>query len=292
MFGFWNKKADSPDADAKPFQAVVPERAVSPDVEPPDDATAADESESVEDLEAAYLRALEAVDSVGELAAEVLVEARRAGEDGPDNAVEAAAAPTDGDDEVAEGGEPVDDAEPASSQEDAPRVTPRQIVEALLFVGGRPLTSRQVSDVLGGSNTPDRVDDLIADLNSEYSRQQRPYEVRLVEGGYRLQLMQPFEKVRARVFGVGPREVKLAQNALEVLALVAYQQPVTRDEVAEAGIPGAAGLLRQLLRRRLIELHRGEEGGVDTYQTTDRFLDVFGLRSLGDLPRPEAVSLR
>ncbi|MCA9052761.1 MAG: SMC-Scp complex subunit ScpB, partial [Planctomycetaceae bacterium] len=212
-------------------------------------------------------------------------------EDGDDGAWEQADAEAAVESAAVDSGE-ADPADTTPAVDDAPRVTPRQIVEALLFVGGRPLTSRQIADVLGGSHTPDRVDDLVSDLNREYARQQRPYEMRLGEGGYRLQVTAPYEKVRARVFGIGPREVKLAQNALEVLALVAYQQPVSREEVEATGIKGAAGLLRQLLRRQLVELHRGEDGTADTYRTTDRFLELFGLRSLKDLPRPEAVNLR
>ena len=291
MFGFFKKPSDPP-PEERPFQAVVPERSPAPEGAPQTaEALMGDAEWSVDEIEAAYLRALEAAESVDGLT----VPAE------PEDFAEAGAGgewlPPDTTGLAEEAGVDIAEAEPEPADEgtprqDAPRVTPRQIVEALLFVGGRPLTSRQVADVLGGSHTPDRVDDLVSDLNSEYTRQQRPYEVRLGEGGYRLHVTTPYEKVRARVFGIGPREVKLAQNALEVLALVAYQQPVSRAEVEETGIKGAAGLLRQLLRRQLIELHRGEGSAADTYRTTDRFLELFGLRSLKDLPRPEAVNLR
>lgn len=289
MFGFFKKPSD-PTPEERPFQAIVPERTPSPDAEQPiADGAAGDADWSVDEIEAAYLRALEAAESVEGLAE--ATESSAPVEDGDDGAWEQADAEAAVESAAVDSGE-ADPADTTPAVDDAPRVTPRQIVEALLFVGGRPLTSRQIADVLGGSHTPDRVDDLVSDLNREYARQQRPYEMRLGEGGYRLQVTAPYEKVRARVFGIGPREVKLAQNALEVLALVAYQQPVSREEVEATGIKGAAGLLRQLLRRQLVELHRGEDGTADTYRTTDRFLELFGLRSLKDLPRPEAVNLR
>jgi segregation and condensation protein B len=92
------------------------------------------------------------------------------------------------------------------------------------------------------------------------------------------------------VYGLGPKDVKLSQDALEVLALVAYQQPVTRVDVEATGKPNAAALLRQLLRRELIRLERGDGSADDVrYFTTSRFLQLFGLASLDDLPRAEDV---
>jgi segregation and condensation protein B len=169
-------------------------------------------------------------------------------------------------------------------------VTPKQVVEALLFVGGQPLTGKRLADLLGGEFTHDHVDQLIDELNGMYEQEGRPYEVRLGEGGYRLGLRPEFERVRDRVYGYGPKEVKLSQDALEVLALVAYQQPVTREAVEQTGKTNAPAVLRQLLRRELIALHRGD--GDVTYHTTPRFLQLFGLGSLDDLPLPEDLMFK
>jgi segregation and condensation protein B len=130
-------------------------------------------------------------------------------------------------------------------------------------------------------------------LNDLYGQEGRPYEVRLGEGGYRLELRPEFERVRDRVYGYGPKEVKLSQDALEVLALVAYQQPVTREIVEQTGKTNAPALLRQLLQRELISLRRGDGGKDDvTYRTTPRFLQLFGLGSLDDLPLPEDLMFK
>jgi segregation and condensation protein B len=265
-------------ADDKPFRAIVP---------PPDAAPFADEPSeaawSADELEAAYQRALQAAEEAAPsavLGGEPPLEGEdsRADLDGPEAATASAsgAAATTGD----------------GSPSAAPRIHPRQIIEVFLFVGGRPLTARQFADLIGERTSPEDVERWIAELNDLYRRQRRPYEILLTAGGYHLQLHPEFEKVRARVYGVGPREVKLAQGALEVLALVAYRQPLTRAAVEEAGIPGAAALLRQLLRRQLISLERADEGGEPTYRTTPRFLELFGLRSLADLPRPELIAQR
>jgi len=206
------------------------------------------------------------------------------GATGADSTAPSAAAPSSASDGPA--------SQSAPPSDEPPRITPRQIVEVFLFVGGRPLTVKQLADLLGGSVAPEHVERWIDDLNREYQRQRRPYEIRLHEGGYRLDLRPEHDKVRARVFGIGPREVKLAQNALEALAFVAYEQPTTRSEVEAAGIPAAAGLLRQLLRRELIALERSAGDDEPTYRTTPRFLELFGLRSLQDLPRSELVNRR
>ncbi len=165
----------------------------------------------------------------------------------------------------------------------AARLAAWQVLEALLFVGGQPLTGRHLADILGGSHTHEQVDQLLVDLNQTYLREGRPYEIRLTEGGYRMLLKPEFAAVRSRVFGQGPKDVKLTQDALEMLAFVAYQQPVTREAAEETGKPNANALLRQLLRRELVVLKRDESG--ETYHTTKRFLDLFGLSNLDDLPQ-------
>ncbi|MFV0442945.1 MAG: SMC-Scp complex subunit ScpB [Planctomycetaceae bacterium] len=289
---FFGRKPAAAEEEETPFQAVVQPQAAPQ----PDPAALLPETESseagwsVDEIEAAYMRALEAAESVDapDFIPEVEVEDLATEETDLADVYVADETPSSAPDDDAR----ADNATSTTTIDEAPRVTLRQIVEALLFVGGRPLTSRQLADVLGGSTTAEQVDDLVVDLNTEYSRQQRPYLVRLGEGGYRLDLHSEFDKVRARVFGIGPREVKLTQNALEALALVAYQQPISKAEVEDSGIHGASGLLRQLLRRELIVLQRGSDGEPDTYRTTPRFLELFGLRSLADLPRPEAVNLR
>lgn len=171
-------------------------------------------------------------------------------------------------------------------------VTPKQVIESALFVGGSPITAKKLCGLLRGSFQPDAVERMIDDLNVEYSAEQRPYEIRLGDGGYRLELRPEFDRLRQRVYGMGPREVKLSQEVLEVLAVVAYRQPVTPQEV-EACKPNSGNLLRQLIRRDLVGITSGERKRSDvTYHTTERFLSLFGLGSLDELPRPEDIEVK
>lgn len=172
------------------------------------------------------------------------------------------------------------------------RITPHQVLEAALFVGGEPLTTRRLVHLLRDEFTTDFVDEALSTLNRTYEAEGRPYEIRLVEGGWQLALRGEFEKVRHRVYGLGPKEVKLSQEALEVLAVVAYHQPLSAEEIETLGKPSPNGALRQLLRRELIAIERGEGRKDIKYRTTDRFLQLFDLQTLEDLPHAEEIAFK
>jgi segregation and condensation protein B len=172
------------------------------------------------------------------------------------------------------------------SAEERLNVSPAQVIEAALFVGGGPLTARKICGLLRGSLETREVEQTIDKLNDDYLAQARPYEIRLGDGGYRLELRPQYDRLRHRVYGSGPREVRLSQDVLEVLALVAYLQPISEREIVERGKQNAGNLLRQLLRRDLIAFERGPGGRKDVqYHTTARFLSVFGLGGLDELPQ-------
>ena len=85
------------------------------------------------------------------------------------------------------------------------------------------------------------------------------------------------------------RMVRLDGEALDVLAVVAWNQPVARDRLVEFGCDAAPTTLRMLVRRGLLELVPGETKDAEpAYRTTRKFLDVFRLESLADLPSPDA----
>ncbi len=95
-----------------------------------------------------------------------------------------------------------------------------------------------------------------------------------------------YRNLRERMYG-GPRETRLAQPALDVLSVVAYRQPVSKAEIDSIRGTDSAATLRQLVRLNLVAVrHRAEATGREVrYGTTARFLQVFGLSSLDELPR-------
>jgi segregation and condensation protein B len=159
--------------------------------------------------------------------------------------------------------------------------TPIQIIEALLFVGGPAVTAEQAAEAIRGL-TADQFRECVDTLNRVYRSQNRPYSVVHGPAGYVLRVGRKYAAVRERLYG-GPREARLNQPALDVLSLVAYRQPVGKAEIDGARGIDSAGVLRQLVRLGLIASETGAEGQ-PAYRTTARFLEVFHLRDLNDLP--------
>ncbi len=172
-----------------------------------------------------------------------------------------------------------------SSHSTVPPPLPR-IIEALLFVGGAPLTAVRACEAVRGL-TPEQFKEIVENLNRDYRRQGRPYRVQLRDDGYELALQPRFRAVTERLHG-STREARLSPAALDVLALVAYRQPLTRQEVESLRGSDAGGVLRQLVRLGLVAVKRGETNPrAVVYATTARFLALFQLRSLEDLPRTQ-----
>ncbi|MBY0460360.1 MAG: SMC-Scp complex subunit ScpB [Gemmataceae bacterium] len=163
--------------------------------------------------------------------------------------------------------------------------SPEQLVEAMLFVGGPPLAAEVACGAVRGL-TADRFQQAVATLNKRYRDQRRPYTIEAREGGFALAVRAQFRGLREKLFG-GPREARLGQPALDVLSVVAYRQPVGKAEVDAVRGTDSGTPLRQLVRLGLIAVqHRADATGREVrYGTTFRFLTVFGLSSLDELPR-------
>lgn len=177
--------------------------------------------------------------------------------------------------------------EAAGTADDACRVNPASILEALLFVGlpgGAPISSRTVAGLMRGVR-PQEIDDLAADLGRRYEADGCPYEVAPQDSGWVMRLRPEFGRFGGVLEGRA-RLVRLDAEALDVLALVAWNQPVARDRLVELGCDARPATLRQLVRRGLLELRTDGPGNEPAYRTTARFLEVFKLESLADLPRP------
>jgi segregation and condensation protein B len=192
---------------------------------------------------------------------------------------------------------------PQSSMEQAANVeaneltTAAQVIEALLFVGGQSLTPQTICGVLRSEFDARLVEEAIDGINQRYAVQNRPYEIRIVNGGYEIVLRPEFEPVRNRVYGYGPKQVRLSNDTLEILALIAYQQPLSRPAIDELCQRNVGAQIRQLLQRQLIRIDRGEPAGRDAaaqpvYRTTPRFLQLFGIGALDEMPHIDDVAFK
>ena len=159
----------------------------------------------------------------------------------------------------------------------------RRIVEALVLASPEPVTAARLASVVPDA-TPGLARELVEELNREYAEQGRAFEIVEVAGGYqlrtRLDLASYVRELQPR------RTVRLSRASLETLAVIAYKQPVTRAEIEHVRGVDAGAVLRSLLERDLIRIagHREIPGRPMLYATTRRFLEVFGLASLEDLP--------
>lgn len=171
-------------------------------------------------------------------------------------------------------------------------ITPRTILEAMLFVGhpgNEPLTSRQVAGLMRGVR-PQEIDALVNELNASYRDEGCPYQIVSVGAGYQLELLDEYAPLRDKFYGRA-KDARLSQAAVDVLAIVAYRQPIGREEIDALRGKPSGGVLSQLVRRRLLRIERGQEPPRRiNYFTTDRFLELFGLQTLDDLPQSQDES--
>lgn len=167
-------------------------------------------------------------------------------------------------------------------------LSPRTILEAMLFAGhpeNEPLTSEQVAGLMRGVR-PQEIDDLIAEINEVYQAEGAAYTIVSDGAGYRLALIDDLSGLRDKFHG-RVRDARLTQAAIDVLAVVGYNQGSTLDDVDKLRGKPSGAILSQLVRRQLLRLERSQEKPrVTRYFTTERFLQLFGLSSLEELPHP------
>jgi segregation and condensation protein B len=175
--------------------------------------------------------------------------------------------------------------EPEDLRPPLAQVMPEQILEAMLFVGGAPLTLEAISTVIRGF-TAERVREVVDGLNRKYRVQNRPYTIEARETGFVMAVKPAFRAVRERLYG-GPKETRLSQPLLDVLSLVAYRQPISKGEIDALRGADSVAHVRQLVRLGIIAVtQRGDnEKTAVGYGTTRRFLEIFQLTSLDELPR-------
>ena len=159
----------------------------------------------------------------------------------------------------------------------------RALLHTSLLGAGRPLSLKELSKVLQLS--PDAVLDAVEDLKQVLYEQDLGLFLEEVAGGYRLIVQPTLYADLAGIFSPPPLP-KLSNAAIEILALIAYKQPITRGELEAARGTSCSSPLETLQERDLVKVvgHKDVVGKPRLYATTDRFLLEFGLKSLEDLP--------
>jgi segregation and condensation protein B len=162
-----------------------------------------------------------------------------------------------------------------------------RLLEALLFSTHHPLTAGRLAELMDLPATKP-VRQAIKDLNAQYEESHRSFRVEQVAGGYQLLTLPEFgehlQKLHQREI-----DTKLTKAALETLASIAYKQPILRADIEAIRGVACGETIRSLMEKRLVNIAgRAEEPGRPIlYGTTKRFLEVFGLNTLKDLPQSE-----
>ncbi len=162
-------------------------------------------------------------------------------------------------------------------------LSPKAALEALLLVSSDPVSASALAQAL--DIAPGEAASLLAELKVEYEEANRGFQLREVAGGWRL-FTHPAFHDQVEAFVLSWDTQKLSQAALETLAVIAYHQPATREQVRGIRGVNSDGVISSLVDKGLVrELGRdAEHGQAILYGTTNAFLEKFGLRSLKDLP--------
>jgi segregation and condensation protein B len=161
-------------------------------------------------------------------------------------------------------------------------------VEAILFATDSPLTLARVAQV---AQVPQReVKAAIATLNERYKEASCAFAIEEIAGGFQMLTLPEFHDVLSRLLKAR-NDSKLSQSAMETLSIVAYRQPILRADIESIRGVASGEMLRGLMERQLVKIVGRAEvvGRPMLYGTTKRFLEVFGLASLEDLPNAEEL---
>jgi segregation and condensation protein B len=163
----------------------------------------------------------------------------------------------------------------------------KQLVEALLFSSSDPLTFNKIREVTDSFHPvkPRILQQLIEELKQEYDAQGRAFQLDEINNGYLLRTRKEYGK-HVELLYRNRRLEKLSPAGAEVLAIIAYKQPITRSQIEAIRGVDSSGVLQSLVERELIHpVGRLEAAGRPTlYGVTENFMKYFGLRNIEDLP--------
>ncbi len=187
----------------------------------------------------------------------------------------------DTDAEVAEDG-----SQPAEDAEQTPTV--ESVIEAILFASEEPLSDSRLAGIV--ETTTKQVRDCIDSLNEKYERNHSAFRVEQIAGGHQMLTLPTYNVWLKKMLKVRS-DNKLSPAAMETLAIIAYKQPVIRVDIEAIRGVAVGEVIRSLMYKGLVKIVGRAEilGRPMLYGTTKKFLEVFGLNSLKDLPKAEEL---
>lgn len=181
----------------------------------------------------------------------------------------------------------------------------KAILEAILFTSQKPLSVRELREVLSGTadksedffiislkKTKDEtIEQALAELELDHKTADRSFRLVCVAGAWQFVSQPQHAPWLKTLLGEKNRPARLSQPGLETLTIVAYRQPITRAEIEQIRGVAVDGVMQTLLERGLVENAGRAEviGRPMTYKTTSEFLEYFGLKSLEELPSADEL---
>jgi segregation and condensation protein B len=165
----------------------------------------------------------------------------------------------------------------------------KMIIEALLYAAEKPLSAREIrSTVLPDAKESD-IAGALEVLRNEYESMERSFTLKEVANGYQFRSRSEYAPYIMKMLQKSPS--RLSKAAMETLAIIAYKQPILRHEIERFRGVDVGGILRTLLEKELIKIMGRKDlpGRPLIYGTSKRFLEVFDLKNISDLPKLKEI---
>jgi len=183
--------------------------------------------------------------------------------------------------------EQIEQAEPAQEDQDV-ELTVESVVEAVLFASDEPLSAARLANIVEADTK--QVRQHIENLNEKYRAKHNAFRIEQIAGGFQMLTLSPYNHWLKKLLRVRS-DNKLSAAAMETLAIIAYKQPVIRADIEVIRGVAAGEVIRSLSYKGLVKIVGRAEvlGRPMLYGTTKKFLEVFGLNTLKDLPKIEEL---
>ena len=164
----------------------------------------------------------------------------------------------------------------------------KMIIEALLYAAEKPLSAKEIRIVLPDAKESD-ITGALEVLRYEYESLERSFTIKEVANGYQFRSRSEYAPYIMKMLQKSPS--RLSKAAMETLAIIAYKQPVLRHEIERFRGVDVGGILRTLLEKGLIKIMGRKDlpGRPLIYGTSKRFLEVFDLKNISDLPKLKEI---
>ncbi len=173
--------------------------------------------------------------------------------------------------------------------DEIPQNNTKSILEAILFAASEPITAKQFQHAIPKMNVRE-IRKALSELTEEYQQMNRSFRLIEIANGYQI-CTRPEYSEWIRKFYIQQVRVTLSPSALETLAIVAYKQPVTRNDVSIIRGVNSDSVISALVEKGLVRVSGRKEGAGRSllFSTTDSFLQQFGLKDPSELPSLEEI---